>query len=192
VVGLDSERQRFRPLIRRPSPKDKRLSFNNLVEVHVLRALRTRHDVSMGAVRKALKYAEEECQIPRLLIHRDLTAGAGEIFLDKYTQLVSLSKGGQLALRSVLAAHLQRVVYDPGGVPLRLYPWLPNPLDAPRKPIVLDPQIGFGSPVTAHRNISTAVLASRFDVGESEEDLATDYGLTLEEVRDAVQFERAA
>ena len=191
-MGIDSERQRFRPLIRRPDPKDKRLSFNNLVEIHVLRALRTKHDVSMTGVRKALKFAEEKCAISRLLIHKDLMAGAGEVFLSRYSQLISLSKGGQLALRNVLTAHLERVVYDPRGVPIRLFPWIPNPKEAPRRTIVLDPSIGFGTPVTANRSISTAVLASRFDADEKVEDLAADYGLTAHEVEDAIQFERAA
>lgn len=191
VVGLESELQRFRPLIHRPDPNDKRLSFNNLVEIHVLRALRTKYDVSMAGVRKALRYAEERCGIARLLIHRDLRTSTGEIFLEKYSNLISLTKGGQLALRNVLSAHLQRVVYDPKGVPIRLYPWIPNPSEAPRMTIVLDPQISFGNPVTEHRGISTAVLASRYDAGEKVEDLVADYGLESREVVDAIQFERA-
>ena len=192
VVGLDTERQQFRPLIHRPDPEDKRLSFNNLVEIHVLRALRTKHDVSMAGVRKALRYAEARCGVSRLLIHRDLMVGAGEILLDKYTELISLSKGGQLALRNVLTAHLKRVIYDPQGVPIRLYPWIPYSSEAPRKTIVLDPRIGFGNPVTERLGISTAVLASRIDAGETVEDLVADYGLDRGEVEDAIQFERAA
>lgn len=193
VVGLDSARQHFRPLIRRPNPRDKRLSFNNLVEIHVLRALRTQHGVKMAGVRRALEYAEKECGIPRLLIHRDLRASAGEIFLDKYSELISLSKGGQLALRQVLEAALKRVVYDPQGAPIQLYPsWMPYPSEGPRKSVMLDPRVGFGNPVTARRRISTAVLASRFDFGESVDDLAVDYGLNPEDVEDAIGFERAA
>lgn len=192
VAGLNTVRQHFQPLIRRPDVHDKRLSFNNLVEVHVLRALRTQHKVSMPDVRKALRYAEESCGIHRLLIHRDLMAGAGQVFLQKYTELISLSKGGQLVLRNALQAHLQRVVYDPMGVPLRLYPWNPIPSEGPSRNVVLDPSLGFGQPVTDRGRISTAVLASRFDAGERVEDLAADYELTVDEVEDAIQFERAA
>ncbi|HSN85160.1 MAG TPA: hypothetical protein VL025_00315, partial [Thermoanaerobaculia bacterium] len=39
------------PLINRPVSEDPRLSFPNLVEAHVLRALRTRHEVPMSAIR---------------------------------------------------------------------------------------------------------------------------------------------
>jgi uncharacterized protein (DUF433 family) len=192
VVGIENERQNFRPLIRRPDPRDKRLSFNNLVEVHVLRALRTKHDISMALVRKALSFAERSCKIPRLLIHRDLMAGAGEVFLDRYTELISLSRGGQLVVRNTLLAHLERVVYDPAGVPLRLFPWGPIPSEGDRRSVVLDPAIGFGRPVTKRGSISTAVIASRFDAGETLEDLAEDYDLSGTEVEDAIGFERAA
>src|SRR5688500_18437602 len=41
----------FEPLIVPADPADRRLSFYNLVEAHVLRALRTRHDVPMKHVR---------------------------------------------------------------------------------------------------------------------------------------------
>jgi hypothetical protein len=53
----------FEPLIQLPEPSEARLSFSNLVEAHVLRALRTRHDVSMRAVRQALSYAEGELAV---------------------------------------------------------------------------------------------------------------------------------
>jgi hypothetical protein len=42
------------------------LSFWNLIEAHVLRALRTEHAVSVKALRKALDYAEKELGIERL------------------------------------------------------------------------------------------------------------------------------
>ena len=40
--------------------------------------------------------------------------------------------------------------------------------------------------------VSTGVIAERIDAGESVADLADDYGLTTEEVEQAVVYERAA
>ncbi len=191
VAGIHSGQQHFKPLIHRPSD-DSRLSFNNLVEVHVLRSLRTVHEVPMYAVRDALTYAEKKCEIPRLLIHRDLRAMPGAIFLERISSLVNLTLGGQLAMRGYFEAHLQRVVYDPTGVPICLYPWLSSTLQESRKTILLNPQVGFGAPVTAKGRISTAVIASRFDAGESSKELAADYKLTRDEIEDAIKFEHAA
>src|SRR5262245_8516503 len=59
------------------------LSFWNLIEAHVLRALRTEHSVSLGDVRTALSYAEKQFGIRNLLLHEKLRASAGELFLER-------------------------------------------------------------------------------------------------------------
>jgi len=192
VVGLHGERQQFEPLIRRPDSRDKRLSFNNLVEIHVLRALRTQHGVPMKFVRQALREAEDQFGIPRLLIHKELSAAPGRMFLDRYGQLVDLTRSGQLALKDIFRSYLRAVVCDPQGVPVRLYPWIPARFEGPSKSIYIDPYRAFGAPVAGRRGISTAVLASRIDAGESVASVASDYGLESGEVEEAIRFERAA
>ena len=53
------------PVIRIAEGQHGRLSFNNLVEAYVLNLLRSRHDVSMRAVRRAVTYAEREMGVLR-------------------------------------------------------------------------------------------------------------------------------
>lgn len=179
------------PVIPLPDPGDPRLSFNNLVEIQVLRALRTDHRVSMPKVRTALAYAKEKFGIDRLLIREELLAIQGDFFLDRYGQLVSLPRSGQLAMKKILQAHLRRVERDTEGLPVRFFPVVPGEsLDA--KPIFIDPSISYGKPVIASRGIATSVLVDRFDAGEAVEELAEDYGLRADEVEDAVLYERAA
>src|SRR5438067_9482312 len=60
----------FKPLIAPASRNPPVLSFWNLVEAHVLRALRTDHGVSVKALRAALDFAEESLGIERLLLRR--------------------------------------------------------------------------------------------------------------------------
>jgi uncharacterized protein (DUF433 family) len=191
-VGLDYPGQYFKPVIQKAVADDRRLSFTNLVEAHVLRALRTKHGISMPNVRKAIEYVQTQLGIERLLIDPQLKAGAGRMFLDRYSHLIDLPTSGQLVIRSAFAHHLEAVVRNPVGVPVKLYPWMPNPLEEPRRTIVIDPEISFGAPVTAHRSISTAVLTNLVDAGVTLDDLAAEYGLSTAEVGDAIQFERAA
>jgi uncharacterized protein (DUF433 family) len=179
-------------LIRLPNGSDARLSFINLVEAHVLRSLRTRHGISMRDVRKALDYAQREFGIDRLLIRKELKAAPGRLFFEQYTRLVELPKGGQLALREVFDAHLERVIHDAHALPIRLFPWMRVEGTEARTTIAVDPRIAFGNPVVARRSISTAVIADRFDAGESLRDLAVDYDLDDAEIKDAIAFERAA
>src|SRR5476649_2633957 len=74
----------FRPLIRPASGKPPLLSFSNLFEAHVLRALRAEHGVSVKALRQAVEFAERKLGIERLLLRPELRSEAGQVFLDRY------------------------------------------------------------------------------------------------------------
>lgn len=183
---------RFRPLIRPASQQPPLLSFWNLIEAHVLRSLRTQHGVPVKAVRAALAFAEKQLEIDRLLLREELRTHAGELFLERYGELVNLSASGQLAMRRLLTQHLERVEWDPSQFPVRLYPFLPVVLPSDERPIAIDPRIAFGRPVVLRRGVSTSAIAERIDVGETVEDLAADYDLIPAEIEQAVIYERAA
>jgi len=189
----------FEPLIQRPDSSSAQLSFWNLVEAHVLRALRVKHSVSIKAVRHALDFAQRKFKMERLLLRRELRTEAGDLFLCKYGELIDLSKSGQLAMKMMLQDHLERVDWGDEKWPIRLYPSsrpFPVPDKVPPlrafKLIVIDPHISFGRPVIQRRGITTTVIADRIDAGESIQDLAEDYDLEPWEIRGAVIYEKAA
>jgi uncharacterized protein (DUF433 family) len=182
----------FEPLIRPADAERRRLSFENLVEAHVLRGLRTQHSVDLKAVRPALEYAEKELGIERLLLNNEplLTYG-GQLFLERFGDLVNLSRAGQIAIRSMLLEHLKRVERDDAAIPIRLYPFLASELTGARS-IVMDPRRSFGRPTLAGAGIRTEVVANRINAGESVVDLAADYDLSEEQIRDALVFQQTA
>lgn len=182
----------FAPLIEPADAKPIRLSFNNLVEAHVLRALRTQHGVPVQAIRDAVMYAEQKMNINRLLLSKDLSTHAGDLFLEYFGELINLTKSGQLAIKKVLEAHLRRVDWDENSFPLRLYPFLSSTLVDEARTIVIDPNVAFGRPTIVGSGISTAVLTRRIDAGESIDDLAHDYDIPASKIEDAVIFEKAA
>jgi uncharacterized protein (DUF433 family) len=196
VVGRDYPRStgegRFHPLIHPPVRQPPTLSFWNLIEAHVLRAMRTEHGVSMDALRKALAYAQKTLNLKRLLLSRELCTEGGRVLLDRYGQLIDLSASGQMALRRVFQEHLKRVEWDEWKFPVRLYPFPVADATGPSRPIAIDPQIAFGRPIVARKGISTGAIADRIDAGESIEALAADYDLTESEIEEAVLYERAA
>ena len=196
VVGREYPRQGgggvFTPIIRIADRRRTLLSFNNLIEAHVLRALRTEHGVSIRDVRSAVRYAERELDVERLLLSPQLRTTGGQLLLDRYGELINLSLSGQLAMKALLESHLKRVEWDADAIPRRLYPFSRAEVeDAPRT-IVIDPRIAFGRPVIASKSISTAAIRDRIDAGESPEDVATDYELSPEEIVRAIVYERAA
>lgn len=183
---------RFQPLIEPPRRNPPVLSFSNLIEAHVVRALRTDHGVSVKELRRALRYAEDALGVERLLLRKELCTEGGQLFLDRYRELISLSASGQLAMRKLFEQHLERVVWDVRQFPIRLYPFLSSEDAGKDRPIAIDPQIAFGRPVVLRKAISTHVIAERIDAGESVRDLAVDYELSESEIEQAVLYERAA
>lgn len=183
--------RRFQPLIHPPGQRSPVLSFNNLIEAHVLRSLRTEHGVPLRTVRQALDYAERELGIERLLTRRQLSTNAGELFLERYGELLNLSASGQLAMRRLLEAHLKRVQWDEWQFPIRLYPFV-LPEGVRDQPIAIDPTLAFGRPIVVSAGISTRAIADRIDAGETVSEVAADYEISTTEVEQAVLYERAA
>lgn len=175
------------PLIDPACKSPLRLSFNNLVECHTLRALRTRHGVSIKSALVAMETARKVCHTQRLLLSDRLRTDAGEVFLDKYGELVNLTKSGQIAMKAILAGLLKSIDRDEFSLPKRLYP-----VSDESKVIVIDPHVAFGRPVISRCGISTGAIVARLDANEMEEDIANDYELTLDDVRQAAIYERAA
>jgi len=185
----------FRAIIRPASSRPPRLSFWNLIEAHVLRALRTDHGFSVKAVRQAIDYAQRELAIEHLLLRQELCFDAGQLFLDRYGKLINLSASGQLAMRQVLQAHLKRVNWDVDQFPIRLHPFISSisaDTAADAMPIAIDPRISFGRPIVLSRGISTATIAARIDAGETVDALAADYDLRSADIEQAVLYERVA
>lgn len=177
-----------KPIIVRPSGQ-KKLSFLNLVEAHVVKALRGTHNVALSEIRNAIDYAESQLHIKHILVHKDLRAAANNLYLDHMFELVNLGRGGQLAMRKVLGKYLERIVFADDAFPQMLFPFVPS---SDEKVISISPYFEFGKPVISRRRIRTSVIADRFDLGESKQELAMDYGITEQEVEEAIIYERAA
>ena len=183
-------RKRYEPVVALPDPKDPRLSFNNLLEVNVLRALREVHEVRLKSVREAIENARRDHKIERLLIDPHLRASGGALFLDYYFKLVDLSNSKQLAMRAILVHSLARVDVDADLHP-RFFP-LPRHMDRDKRPILVSPYISFGNAILERRGISTYAVRSRFNGGETRDAIIADYDLSDEEFDEAILYEAAA
>ncbi len=114
------------------------------------------------------------------------------LFIEQYGQLVSISEDGQLAMKAVLEAHLQRIERDAKGVPIRLFPFTRSRIEESPQFIVIDPQIRFGKPCITGTRVPTSIIAERHEAGDSIALLADDYGRSTEEIEEALRYERRA
>ncbi len=165
-------------------------SFHDLVELHILKALRKVHNVRLENVRRALEYPEKELHIDHLLPDEQLSTYGGDVFIRYLDSIVSLSKGGQIALKDILDEYLQRVERDDRHIPIKLYPDFEGSKNS--KPIVINPRVSFGKPTIAGTAIHTGTIVDRVDAGESVEEVADDYEISIDLVLSAVKYEKAA
>lgn len=184
--------KRSAPVVEPASRRPPALSFWNLIECHVLRALRTEHGVPLREVRVALSYAERELGIEHLLLHKDLQTSTGQLFLQIYGGLINLSASGQFAMEQVLKQHLSRVEWDAWHFPVRLFPFVLSEAPSGERPIAIDPAIAFGRPILVECGVTTAVIRERIDAGETPKAVAADYELTLKDIEQAILYERVA
>jgi uncharacterized protein (DUF433 family) len=182
----------FKPIINLPGKARNLLSFMNLVEAHVLDAIRREQEVRLPKVRTALDYLRSRFPSRHPLTDQKFETDGLDLFIERYGQLINISQAGQLAVRSLIKAHLRRIERDPHGIPIKLYLFTRRrEADEPRA-VVIDPYVSFGRPVLVGTGITTAIVAERYKAGESIDSLADDYGCQRFEIEEAIRCELQA
>ncbi len=188
--------RRFRPLIHLDDPEGRCLSFINLVEAHVLAAIRRHHGVRLPKVRRALEYVGTRFHVQRPLVDQTFQTDGLDLFVERYGEMINASREGQQAMKEILSLYLRRVDRDVEGLPIQLYPFTRSsestqpPLDAPRV-VVINPAVSYGRPVLAGTGIPVAAVYERYKAGDSHEELARDFQLKTSEVEEAIRCEAA-
>jgi uncharacterized protein (DUF433 family) len=176
------------PLIEPADKKRGLLSFANMAEAHVLQATRDKR-IPMLNVREALTWARRQWPtVPHPLITRDFHTHGKYLFVKTLSEIINASKGGQVEMGDFLDPYLERLVRDESGLPFRLFPMRNNPSSN----VMLDLHIASGQPVITDTGILAQVLYERNGAGETEDELARDYGLDKRTVEDAIRYIEAA
>jgi len=162
------------------------LSFMNLVESHVLRALRRTHRVPMQRIRRAVEWLREQYETDHPLAELDLETDGYDVFIREAQFPVSAMRKGQMGIPDVLSRYLERIERDSNNIPIRFFP-MTN--EASPKVIVMDPTIAYGRPVIKGTRITTLMVYARYTGGEGLADIAADYGLEIAEIEEALRCE---
>jgi uncharacterized protein (DUF433 family)/DNA-binding transcriptional MerR regulator len=185
AVGRDD----YLGLIDPPSRSPVLLSFLNLVELHVIAAIRRQHKVTLPKIRSAIEYLEELYGDHHPLIRRELETDGLDLFVEHTGKLLNISRQGQTAMREILDAALKRIERDESGIPIKLYPFTRQSVVNAPAMVVIDPKLSAGRPVIKGTGLSTEVIAERYKAGDSISNLAVDYGRTQEEIEEAIRCE---
>lgn len=183
----------FHPLIVVKNAKPRLLlSFTNLVEVHILRAIRQQHRIELDKVRIALDFIEEEFQVSHPLAYERFRTDGVNLFLERYGSLIEVSSQDKIELKDAFNTHLERIEPDDSGLAIKLYPFTQSSEEDSPRLVVINPRIAFGQLVIAGTGITTRILAERFRAGDSIEYLAQDYNCDRLKIEAAIRCELSA
>ncbi len=167
--------------------KGRLFTFYDLVTAKVTAELRSR-GVPLPAVRDARHHLASLLEVEWPLAHahgldRLATAG-GSVYYDHdgADNWVDASRGGQTPFMEVAAPLIRRLEFDAHGMASA---W--HPADV----VSINPGVQAGAPCVAGTRVSTALLAALSRAGEDDEDIAADYDLDPNVVRDAIYYENS-
>lgn len=172
-------------LIRIASYDPPGLSFFNLLECHLLQALRSIYELKINAVRRAvetLQHLHPESTHP--LLESRFSTDKSSLFLGN----VNLTTGGQVEIREIIETYLHRIDWSLETAP-KFYPFVARDDANEPKIISISPLIAFGRSVIDGTGIATAVIAARFKGRDSIPALAEEYGRQPHEIEEAIRWE---
>jgi uncharacterized protein (DUF433 family) len=181
--------KRFEPVIQLPEPEVRLLSFTNLVELHVLNAIRRHHKIPLDKVRQGITYIKKSLNTEHPLAYEKLYTDGVDLFVEHLGQFINASRQGQLAIPEIVRVYLKRIEWDEFGWATRLFPFTRSQETELPTWIVIDSRVSFGQPVVVDTGVPTAMFAQRYAAGESIDELAADYGCDRLKVEEAIRYE---
>ncbi len=171
------------------------LSFLNLVEAHVLSALRGRFGLSMQRIRIALNELQHQwpdAEYP--LATEEFFTDGKYLIVEKLGQLFNLNRGSQIEVGELIQIYLHRIDRDEIG-PVRLHPFTIDPRlnwqRANRRPVLISPYVSFGRPSITGVGVATEVVCDRFVAGDTISEMCKDYRLTPVQIEEVLRYESA-
>ena len=168
------------------------MPFIGLAEAYVLAAFREA-GVPMQRIRPAIDVLAKELGLQHALASKSLYTDGAEVLYD-YAQSAGDTPEGESAMElvvvrnnqrvftEVVALYLQRVDFSPDGYARLIR--LPQYKVAK---VTVDPEHAFGRPRFAHGGVSVENVIDLFRAGEPVDSVAAEFGLSRDEVEDAIR-----
>lgn len=196
LEGGERQGKLYEPVLRSVPTGTKVVTWGELVEAAYLREYRRTHDVPLPTLRSFILHLRDQMGVPYPLAHARPWVGPGRQLLieaqesseldPEYWGACYVPQSGMAILTHPAAMFLERVEFDGigdgDGFAIRLRPV------GRTSPVVIDPEIRFGSPTV--NGIPTEALAEQVHAGDTIEDVAEDFNLTLDSLIAALDFER--
>lgn len=171
------------------TPQPNVLSFKNLTEAHILKAMRKTHQLSLQNIRKALNELAQIRKTDHPLLDEAFETDGVSLCIRDDDRVINLSHSRQQEFREFVSLYLQRIERDSNGLVTHLYPFVARDDAKEPKHISISPKVSFGRPVLVGTGVSTSVIAGRFAARDSVADLAREYEVDPRILEDAIRWE---
>ncbi len=180
------------PERRLPKQRGLLLTFEELVSLRMVLALRIA-GFSLQHVRKVHTWLQDTTHYPRPFALKDLWVSETDIFAKMEGRLLSASKKGQYPMEFVKdwLHHLRRPTN--GSLDMAFQRVDGNEVAvtwSPQLHIMLNPLMQFGAPCIEGTRIPTKSIWSMILGGDKPQTLARDYGVPLDKVQSALDWEK--
>jgi uncharacterized protein (DUF433 family) len=167
------------------------LSYLQLIEVAMVATLRSM-GVSLKRLRVARDFLATRFQAEYPFAQLKLKTDGAHVMKDLeesegpwVRRLLVPSAYGQIAWAEPIEDRIHEFDYD--AIWSLAVRWYPRGADGP---IVVDPKIAFGAPITRVGSIPTSVIKGRYQSGEEIAEIVDDFQISSDVVRGALAFER--
>jgi uncharacterized protein (DUF433 family) len=158
-----------------------------LIEVAVVAAFR-KAGVTLKNIRETREYVAQQLKAEYPFAQYQFKADGKRLVMDFQQiegergkgKILRPDQNGQLAWESILG-RLNEFDYEDHGIVIK---WR---VAGDKSPIIIDPRVAYGAP--AIKGTPTWVVSGRWDAGETVKEIAEDFDLTPQEVREALAFE---
>lgn len=176
------DRSVHRPPITRANRAEEAVSFRDLIEIVAIGRLKG-IGFSLTEIRLIVGNCQELLRIKRPLTSLKFKTDGHEIFVERGSELLEVGRRrGMQAWKDVLKPFLADLDYA-HDLARRWWPL------GKEKPIVVDPDYGFGLPVIGNSGVRTEIVLERFQAGDLDKQIAADFNLSGVDVQRALQFE---
>jgi uncharacterized protein (DUF433 family) len=181
--------KQYRPVVRIEATRSRTVTWAEFVESGLLRQYRSTHNVPMPELRATIDFLREEYGVPYPLAHYQPFVGEGRRLLLQAQEAAKLPAdfclvavaSDQLVLTPASSEFFDRVEWDND----QAVAWRPH--GDLNSPVRMNPRMRFGLPAVG--GIKTATVREHLDSGETEDEIASAFGLSEQDVRWAAAYE---
>jgi uncharacterized protein (DUF433 family) len=162
------------------------IDFLTLIEMYVFYALKDGAKMTTNNILKFHKILSYELNTPYPFANCQIYASKRNLFFEVHNRIKDASDLPQTFITDFIIPFYKKISFNEDNLAHKFHPL------GKERSIIIDPEHQFGKPVIDGTNIVTETLYDYYLGGDSIEFIARLYHLNPENVKDAIEFSKAA